>query len=91
MTLNIDTNNDEHIKKLDEILAKYEQVEEHAKKLHFVTIKEFAEMRGCSIATAQKIFSLPDFCSENFGKEKVISLEALRNFYLKKHNKSDYE
>ncbi len=91
MTLNIDTNNDEHIKKLNELLAKYEQLEDKTKKMHFVTIKEFTEMRGCSIKIAQDIFNLPDFPSEDFGKEKVVSLEALRNFYMKKHKKSDYK
>lgn len=44
MTLNIDTNNNEQMKTLNEILAKYEQLEECTKKLHFVTIKELAEM-----------------------------------------------
>ena len=44
MTLNIDTNNDEHMKKLNELLAKYEQLEEYTKKLHFATIKDVADM-----------------------------------------------
>lgn len=90
MTININTNIEEELKKCDELIAKYEQLEEHAKQIHFVTIREFAEMRGCSIKVAQQIFCLDDFPSENFGKEKVISLEALRNWYLVRHNKSDY-
>ena len=91
MTLNLDTNIEQHIQKCVELLAKYEQLEEHTKKLHFVTIKEFAEMRGCSIKIAQDIFNLPDFPSEDFGKEKVVSIEALRNWYMQKRKKSDYE
>ena len=91
MTLDVNTNIEEEIKKCNELLAKYEQLEEQTKKIHFVTIKEFAEMRGCSLATAQAIFNLPDLAVEDFGKEKVVSLEALRNFYMKKHKKSDYE
>ena len=90
MILNVDTNNEEHIKKLDELLIKYEQLEKQIKKIHFVTIKEFAVMRGCSLKIAGDIFNLPDFPSEDFGKEKVVSIEALRNYYLKKHRKSDY-
>lgn len=91
MVVNIDTNCKEQIKQLEELLAKYEQLEEQTRKMQFITIKEFAEMRGCSLTVAQRIFNLHDFPSEDFGKEKVVSLEALRNFYLKKHKKSDYE
>lgn len=91
MVVNIDTNCKEQMKQLEELLAKYEQLEEQTKKIHFVTIKEFAKMHRCSISTAQTLFNLPDFPSEDFGKEKVVSIEALRNFYMKKHKKSDYE
>ena len=91
ITLNIDTDIDEQIKKCDELLAKYEQLEEHTKRLHFVTIKEFAEMRGCSLATAQAIFNLPDLAVEDFGKEKVVLLEALKNWYMTKRSKKDYQ
>lgn len=91
MTFNIDTNIEEESKKIGELLVKYEQLEQQTKKMHFVTIKEFAKMRGCSIKIAQDIFNLPDFPSEDFGKEKVVSIEALRNFYMQKRKKSDYE
>lgn len=91
ITLNIDTDIDEQIKKCDELLAKYEQLEEKTKKIHFVTIKEFAEMRGCSLKIAGDIFKLSDFPSEDFGKEHVVSIEALRNWYMTKRSKKDYE
>lgn len=91
MLVNIDTNYDEQMKQLEELLAKYEQLEEKTKKIHFVTIKEFAEMRGCSLAVAQRIFNLPDFPSEDFGKEKVVSIEALKEFYMTKRSKKDYQ
>lgn len=91
MTLEINTNTEAELQKLNEYLVKCEEVEEKTKKIHFVTIKEFAEMRGCSIKIAQDIFNLPDFPSEDFGKEKVVSIEALRNFYMQKHKKSDYD
>ena len=63
MTFNIDTNIEEESKQIGELLVKYEQLEQQTKKMHFVTIKEFAEMRGCSIKIAQDIFNLPDFPS----------------------------
>lgn len=56
MVVNVDTNNKEQMKQLEEILAKYEQLEEQTKKIHFVTIKEFAEMR--------RLFT--SYCSSNF-------------------------
>jgi hypothetical protein len=91
MILNLDTNIEEESKKICEYLAKYEQLEEQIKTIHFVTIKEFAKMRGCSIKIAQDIFNLPDFPSEDFGKEKVVSIEALKKFYMSKRSKKDYE
>ena len=90
MTFNIDTNIEEESKKIGELLVKYEQLEQQTKKMYFVTIKEFAEMRGCSIKIAQDIFNLPDFPSEDFGKEKVVSIEALRNWYMTKRSKNNY-
>ena len=91
MTLNVDTNCEEQIKKLNELITKYEQLEEQTKRMHFITIKEFAEMRGCSMCVAQKIYNLSDFPSEDFGKEKVVSIEALRNWYMTKRSKNNYE
>lgn len=70
MTLNIDTDLDEQIKKCDELLKKYKELEGHAKQLHFVTVKELAEMKHCSIKTAQDLFNLHDFPSEDFRKRK---------------------
>lgn len=91
ITLNTELDIDEQLKKIKELIVKYEELEEQAKQLHFVNIKEFCTMRGCSVKTGQEIFNLPDFPSEDFGKEKVVSLEALRNFYMTKRSKKDYE
>lgn len=43
LTLNIDTDLDEQIKKCEELIKKYEELEGQAKQLHFITIKELAE------------------------------------------------
>ena len=37
----------------------------------FYSPTTFAELRGCSIPTAQEIFNEKDFPSESFGKEKT--------------------
>ena len=91
LTLNIDTDLDEQIKKCEELIKKYEELGDKGKQLHFVTVKELAKMRKCSLKTALDLFNLPDFPSEDFGKEKVILLEALREFYMTKRSKKDYE
>ena len=91
VTLNIDTDIDEQIKKCQELIKKYEELEGHAKQLHFITIRELAKMRKCSINTAQYLFSLPDFPSEDVAKEKVVLLEALKQWYMQKRSKKDYE
>lgn len=90
-TINIDTDLDEQIQKCEELLKKYEALDGHVKKLHFVTVKELAEMHHCSLKTAQDLFKLCDFPSEDFGKEKVVLLEALRSWYMQKRSKKDYE
>ena len=91
MTVNIDNNNEEQIKILNEILAKYEQVEEHAKKLQFISIKELAEMMHCAIKTSQDIFNLPDFPSIDFTKSKIVLIDALKEWCMTKRSKKDYE
>ena len=91
MTLEINTTIETDLQKLNEYLVKCEEVEAKTKQLHFVTIKEFAKMRGCSISTAQYIFNLPDFPSEDIAKEKVVSIVALKNWYMTKRSKKDYE
>lgn len=91
MTLEINTTTEAELQKLNEYLVKCEEVETKTKQLYFVNIKEFAEMRNCSLKTAQDIFNLPDFPSEDFGKEKVVSIEALKNWYMQKRSKSNYE
>lgn len=42
-TINIDTDIDETLKKVEELIAKCEELGDKSKQLHFVTIKELAE------------------------------------------------
>lgn len=55
----------------------------------FYTPSTFAELRGCNIDTARIIFSLPNFPSENFGKEKVALGSSIREWYKKKRLKGE--
>lgn len=52
-TINIDTNIDETLEKVEELIAKCEELGDKGKQLHFITIKELAEAlrlfhRSCS-------------------------------------------
>lgn len=57
----------------------------------FYTPTEFAKLRNCSVPTALNIYNLPDFPSENYGKEKVALGSAIREWYSKKRNKEGGE
>ncbi len=68
--LNIDTDLDKQIEKCEELIKKYEELGDKSKQVHFVTVKELAEMHRCSISTAQTLFNLPDFPAEDFRQRK---------------------
>lgn len=93
MTVNVATTTDIdiNIKKLDEMLEKIKSVEDKSKMLNFITIQEFAKIRNCSIKTAQDIFNDKTFPSENFGKQKVVEIQALKKWYEQKRDKNIYE
>lgn len=55
----------------------------------FYSPTTFAELRGCSLPTAQSIFNSDNFPSENYGKEKVALGSAIREWYNKKRNKEE--
>lgn len=66
----VNTDIEEQIKKCDELLARYEKLEEYSKKLHFLTPRELAEMRNCSLKTALDLFNLPDFPRRGLSEKK---------------------
>ena len=68
MNINIETDINANIQKLDEFLKKIEEVEDKSKMLNFITIKDFCKLRKCSTFVGQKIFRLKSFPSENYRK-----------------------
>ncbi len=87
MNINIDTDIDFNIRKLDELIEKLKLTEDKTKAIRLITIKEFAEIRNCSLSCARKIYLLPSFPSEDIAKTKVAELNAILNWYSQKRDK----
>lgn len=88
MNIHIETDINSNLKLLDEMLEKIKQIEENSRMLTFITISQFAEMRHCSITVAERLFNEPTFPSENYGKQKVVEISALKNWYMQKRDKN---
>lgn len=91
LTLNIDTDLDELIKKCNELNQQLEELGDKSKQLHFLTIKDVADMMNCSKKTVQDLFNLPDFPSIDFTKSKIVLIDALKEWCMTKRSKKDYE
>ncbi len=89
MNININNDFDKNLKQLDEMLEKIQLLEDKSKLLNFITIKQFSELRGCSVKVAQDIFNEQSFPSENYGKQKVVEISALKAWYMNKHDKNN--
>lgn len=91
MNVNISTETeiDLNISKLNDMIGKIKLLEDKSKMLQFITIAEFAKLRGCSIKTAQDIFRDKTFPSENYGKNIVVELQALKQWYSEKRDKNN--
>lgn len=72
MNINIETDIDLNIQKVDELVSKLEELEDKSKMINFLTISEFAKIRNCSIATAQRIFKQKSFPSERVSESKKL-------------------
>lgn len=78
MTVNLQTDIDIQIEKLNQMLEKLDLLEDKTNMIKFITIKEFAQIRQCSQQVAQRIFNLPDFPSENYAKQKAVELRGAK-------------
>ena len=55
--------------------------------IKFLTIKQVTELTGWNLNTTRNVFNRPDFPSCDFGKEKVIEIHALVNYFSVRHCK----
>lgn len=79
--MKVETNLPEQLKDLTQICQKLEEFENKVQKLMFLTIKETEKLTGWSNKTVQNLFNRPDFPSCDFGKEKIVEVNAMRNYF----------
>lgn len=81
MMINIDTNLDEQLDKVKELLLYLKEIEKTTELLKFISIKEFAEITGWSLPTVQNLYNRPDFPSTDYGKEKKAEIHAIVEYF----------
>ena len=89
MTVFMNNEIDTNINKLDEMLEKLKLLEDKSNMIRFVTIKEFAKIRNCSLKIAQDIFNEQTFPSENYRKNQ--SCRIISNYKLVSTEKGQEE
>ena len=81
MNINIDTDLDEQLDKVKEIMHYLCEIEKTTDLLRFISIKEFSKMTGWSVPTVQNLYNRPDFPSTNYGKEKKAEIHAIVEYF----------
>ena len=81
MLINIDTNLDEQLDKVKELMIYLKEIESTSDLLRFITIQEFSKITGWSIPTVQNLYNRSDFPSTNYGKEKKAEIHAIVEYF----------
>lgn len=83
MSVNIalDTNIDEELDKIKELVKSLNEVKEKANLIQFISIKEFSTLTGWSEKTVQDLYNKADFPSTDFGKEKKAEVHAIIDYF----------
>ena len=79
--LALDTNIDEELDKVKELVKCLNEVKEKANLIQFISIKEFSKMTGWSEKTVQDLYNKADFPSTDFGKEKKAEVHAIIDYF----------
>lgn len=81
MTTQINVDTKSILDDIQKILMNLDRINEETTKLRFIGIKELKEALGCSLATAQEYFNMPDFPATDFPKEKKAEINAVIKFF----------
>lgn len=77
----LDTNIDEELDKIKELVKCLNEVKEKANLIQFISIKEFSKITGWSEKTVQDLYNRADFPSSDFGKEKKAEVHAIIDYF----------
>lgn len=77
----MDTNLDEELNKVKELVACLNEVKEKTNLIQFISIKEFSKITGWSEKTVQELYNRKDFPSTDYGKEKKAEVHAIINYF----------
>lgn len=90
MNVNIDTDIELNIQKVDELVSKLEALEDKSKMLCFLTPEMFSEIRRMQFAVLHtKSIIWSTFQVKIFGKTKVAEISGIKQFYMTKHDKNE--
>lgn len=81
MSITIDTNLDEQVEKIKELMHYLKEIEKTTELLRFISIKDFCKMSGWSERTVQDLYNRPDFPSTDYGKEKKAEIHAIIKYF----------
>ena len=71
-TINIDTDIDETLKKVEELIANCEELGDKGKQLHFLTVKDVANILRLFNKDKSRYFQVAEFCFHK--KKKKVRL-----------------
>lgn len=77
----METNLDEQLDKVKDLINSLNEVKEKANLIQFISISEFSKLTGWSEKTVQELYNRPDFPSTNFGKEKKAEVHAIIDYF----------
>jgi len=69
------------IETLKEISENLNNIEKTTEKLTFLTIEDFSKITKWSKKTVQDLFNRQDFPSCDFGKSKIVEINACRDYF----------
>ena len=81
VNISLDTNIDEELDKIKELVNRLNEVKEKANLIQFISIKEFSKLTGWSEKTVQELYNKADFPSTDFGKEKKAEVHAIIDYF----------
>ena len=82
---------DTEVMKIRSLIEQLEKLGGAVDRITFLTISDVMKLTGWSRPTVEKTFNRPDFPSCDFGKEKIVELTALRDYFsVPRRKERDY-